>query len=259
VDKSLIDEQLSADMDALLRLVSLGSAARNSVKIKVRQPLAEIKVQPSNEAERRAIERFGDQVAEELNIKKVSIHANGQPLLRTEVKPNLKTLGPKFGNRLQDVTNAIETQSDAIAAALPDLAELRTSDGPVQLEVADLVIQHKAPAGWSGVVDRGTQVMVDARITEALAQEGMARDIVRQVNDLRKKANLNMEDRIELLLETDSEVLKKAIRAHKEYIANETLTNFWAIRMEDEFAEASVKIEGHLLRIRLRKIGDQLV
>jgi isoleucyl-tRNA synthetase len=101
--------------------------------------------------------------------------------------------------------------------------------------------------------------MVDARITEVLAQEGMARDIVRQVNDLRKKANLNMEDRIELLLETDSEVLKKAIRAHKEYIANETLTNFWAIRMEGEFAEASVKIEGHLLRIRLRKIGDQLV
>ncbi len=118
VDKRLVDEQLSADMDALLRLVSLGSAARNSVKIKVRQPLAEIKVQPSNEAERRSIERFGDQVAEELNIKKVSIHANGQPLLRTEVKPNLKTLGPKFGNQLQEVKKAIESQSDAIAASL---------------------------------------------------------------------------------------------------------------------------------------------
>jgi isoleucyl-tRNA synthetase len=258
VDKSLGDELLSADMDALLRLVSLGSAARNSVKIKRRQPLAEIKVQPNNEAERRAIERFGDQVAEELNIKKVSVHANGQPLLCTEVKPNLKTLGPKFGNRLKEVTNAIETQSDAIAAALPDLVELRTSDGPVQLEVADLVIQHKAPEGWSGVVDRGTQVMVDARITEVLAQEGMARDIVRQVNDLRKKANLNMEDRIELLLETDSEVLKKAIEAHKEYIANETLTIFWPTRMEGQFAEANVKIEGHSLRIRLRKIGNQI-
>jgi len=258
VDKSLVDEQLSADMDALLRLVSLGSAARNSVKIKVRQPLAEIKVQPNNDAERRAIERFGDQVAEELNIKKVSVHGNGQPLLRTEVKPNLKTLGPKFGNQLQEVKKAIETHSDAIAASLPDLVELKTSDGPVQLEAADLVIQHKAPEGWSGVADRGTQVMVDARITEALAQEGMARDIVRQVNDLRKKANLNMEDRIELLLETDSEVLKKAIEAQKEYIAIETLTVFWPTRMEGQFAEANVKIEGHSLRIRLRKIGDQI-
>jgi hypothetical protein len=78
------------------------------------------------------------------------------------------------------------------------------------------------------------------------------------VNDLRKKANLNMEDRIELLLETDSEVLKKAIEAHKEYIANETLTIFWPTRMEGQFAEANVKIEGHSLRIRLRKIGNQI-
>ena len=102
-DESLIDAELSADMDALLRLVSLGSAARNSVKIKVRQPLAELKVQPGNEADRRAVERFADQICEELNVKRVTLHdpASG-PLLLAELKPNPKNLGPKLGAQLKD-------------------------------------------------------------------------------------------------------------------------------------------------------------
>ena len=95
-------------MESLLRLVSLGSAARNAVKIKVRQPLAELKVQPANDSDRRAVERFADQIQEELNVKKVTIHdpATG-PLLTQEVKANMKTLGPKFGPRLKDVQTAI--------------------------------------------------------------------------------------------------------------------------------------------------------
>ena len=81
VDESLIDSELSADMEALLGLVSLGSAARNSVKIKVRQPLAELRVQPSEEVGRRALQRFADQICEELNIKQVTPHdpAQGPP------------------------------------------------------------------------------------------------------------------------------------------------------------------------------------
>src|SRR5262249_44866939 len=77
-DESLVDADLSADMDALLRLVSLGSAARNTVKIKVRQPLAEMKVQPADDRDRRAAERFADQVCEELNVKKVTVHDPSQ-------------------------------------------------------------------------------------------------------------------------------------------------------------------------------------
>src|SRR5437588_908953 len=110
VDEGLIDADLSADMDALLRLVSLGSAARNSVKIKVRQPLAELRVQPGDERDRRAVERFADQICEELNVKKVALHDPAQgPLLRVMVKPNMKTLGPKFGPRLKEVQAALAT------------------------------------------------------------------------------------------------------------------------------------------------------
>ena len=170
-DEGLIDAQLSADMDALLRLVSLGSAARNSAKIKVRQPLAEMRVQPGDESDRRAVERFADQVCEELNVKKVTLHEPSQgPLLRYEIKPNMKTLGPKFGARLKAVLAALASADPAVVASrvqAGQTVELACPDGPVTLEAADIIAQFRAPEGWAGVADRGTQVLMDTRITEA--------------------------------------------------------------------------------------------
>lgn len=261
-DASLIDETLSNDMDALLDLVSLGSAARNTVKLKVRQPLAEIKVLPGDHSHRRAVERFADQISEELNLKKVTLHEpTAGLLLQLEVKSNPQKLGPKFGPRLREV-------QAAIAAAKPEwLAEqvqkalsftLRCPDGQeVTLEPADLFVQYKAPTGWAGVIDRGTQIAVDTRITEELAQEGMARDVVRQIQDLRKKANLEMEDRITLFLATDSARLKQAIEVHRGYIAAETLTTQWAGSSIGNGNQASVKVDGQPLTIELSKAAGK--
>jgi isoleucyl-tRNA synthetase len=258
VDESLIDTDLSAEMDALLRLVSLGSAARNSVKIKVRQPLAELKVQPGDEYERRAVERFADQLCEELNVKKATLHdpANG-PLLRRDLKPNMNTLGPKFGAKLKEVTAALAAV-DAAAIAdkvrVGESVELKTPSGPVTLEPADVGVQDKAAEGWAGIADRTTQVALDTRVTEALKAEGMAREVVRHVQELRKTAGLQMEDRIVLSLRTDSQSLKKAIQTHKDYICRETL----AVRLVTEplgegAHQAEAKVQGQALTIELRK------
>jgi isoleucyl-tRNA synthetase len=259
VDERLIDAELSADMDALLRLVSVGSAARNSAKIKVRQPLAEMKVQPADERDRRAVARFADQVCEELNIKKVTLHEPQQgPLLRYEIKPNMKSLGPKFGARLKTILVALSAADPAEAAdkvQAGKAVELACSDGPATLEPADLVAQFKAPQGWAGVADRGTQVLVDTRITEELAHEGMAREVVRHVQNTRKEAALDMEDRIVLSLQSSSAALNQAIEAHQAYICNETL----ALRLTNEPLEAGGyraegKVDGQPLTIELRKI-----
>ncbi len=256
-DATLADQQLSDDMESLLRLVSLGSAARNSVKIKVRQPLAELKVQPANDSDRRAVERFADQIKEELNVKKVTLHdpASG-PLLTQEVKANMKTLGPKFGPRLKDVQTAI---AGAPAASLVAQVqggqpfELLCAGGTVTLDPADVIVTQKAPEGWAGVADRGTQVLIDSRITPELAREGMARDVVRHVQELRKTADLQMEDRIILYLGTDVGELQKAIDEHRETIAAETLTVRWATTPPDGANQATVKIEGQTLEIALTK------
>jgi isoleucyl-tRNA synthetase len=256
-DESLLDAELSAEMDALLRLVSVGSAARNSAKIKVRQPLAEMRVQPANEQERRAVERFASQICEELNIKRVTLHESKQgPLLRYEIKPNMKTLGPKFGPRLKSVIAALAAMEPAAVAerlGAGQAVELACFDGVVTVEPADVIAQFKASEGWVGVADRGTQILVDTRITEALAREGMAREVVRHVQNARKDANLNMEDRIVLSLQTQSAALSQAIEAHKDYICNETL----AVRLTNEplggeAYRAEVKVDGQPLNIELR-------
>ena len=257
VDASLIDEELSADMGALLHLVSLGSASRNTVKIKVRQPLAELKVHPGDEADRRAIHRFADQLCEELNLKKATIHdAASGPLLVPEIKANPKALGPKFGQRMKEVQQAI---SKADPLELLKYAQsgapftLPGDGGPFELEATDLFISLKAKEGWTGVADRNTQVALDTRITEELAQEGMARDIIRQVQELRKKAGLEMEDRITLHLSTQAEPLVKTLAAHRDYIGNETLVLHWANAALAESHNAQVKIEGHDLTLELKK------
>jgi isoleucyl-tRNA synthetase len=258
-DESLIDAMLSTDMDNLLRLVSLGSALRNAVKIKVRQPLAELKVQPGEDADRRAVERFADQIEEELNLKRVTLHdaAHG-PLLLFDIKLNMRSAGPKLGSQLKAVQQALAALDPAAVAVKVQAGqaiELLLRDGPVTLEPADVVAQNKAPGGWVGLADRGTQLALDTRLTEALTLEGMAREVVRHVQQARKDAGLQVEDRIVLYLYTASEQLRKAIDTHWNYIAAETLTTRRANSPPGSGAyHTEVKVDGQTLIIELAKV-----
>lgn len=259
-DPALVDDKLSEEMDALLHVKAVGSAARNAVKMKVRQPLAEMKVLPADESEARAVQRFAELLCDELNTKKVTLHdpSHGS-LLRHEVKPNPKTLGPKFGQRLKQVQEAIaKADPAALVKAVNDKTTIKLTLGSgeeVELEPADLFVQAKGPEGWAVAEERGAVVAVDTRITPELKLEGLAREVIRYVQDTRKKADLQMEDRIILYLGTDSADLKQAIDKHKKYIMEETL----AVELSstpltgDDVHEAKVKVEGQELVIQLRK------
>jgi isoleucyl-tRNA synthetase len=259
-DPPLIDEQLTNEMDALLHLVSVGGSARDGAKMKRRQPLSEMVVRPATDGERRAVERFADQIREELNVKEVKLHdpALGS-LLKLDVKPNPKTLGPKFGSRLKQVQAAIAATpvaelSAKVSAGQP--FDLVGEGGPFTLEPADFFVATKAPEGWAGVAERGTEVMLCVTLTTELRQEGLARDVVRQIQDQRKEAGLEPEDHIELFLMTESDVLREAINACGKYIAGETLADQWATAPLNGDAHcAEVKLEGHNLTIQLKKVS----
>src|SRR5262249_50715842 len=209
---------------------------------------------------RRAVERFADQICEELNVKKVTLHdpARG-PLLSLEVKPNMKTLGPKFAQRLREVLTALAAANPTEVAEKVQAGlsyELACPNGRVVLEPAAVIVQLRAPEGWAGVADKGTQVLVDARVSEELKWEGMARDITRHVQDLRRKAGLEMDDRIVLHLATDSPALRQAIQAHLKYICNETLAQWSPKPLEGkDVHQAVVKVDGQSLTIQLRKVA----
>src|SRR5262245_18887187 len=119
------------------------------------------------------------------------------------------------------------------------------------VEANDVAINYTASEGWGGIADRCTQVALDTRITPELAREGTARDIIRQSQDQRKNAGLEMEDRIALHLGTESPKLKEAIEVHRDYIAAETLTTAWAESAPPRCHSATVKIDGQTLTIAL--------
>jgi isoleucyl-tRNA synthetase len=254
VDESLVDKPLSADMDALLRLISLGGAARNVAKVKFRQPLAELRVGASNAAERRAVERFGDQLREELNVKAVTLRPpDAGPMLRAIVKLNKKSAAAKLGPKLKEVEEALSKMNgDAIVTQL--------RNGPVEvagvpLGTGDLTVDSQAAEGWAGVSDKGTEITVDTRITPELKAEGTARDTIRFVQDERKKAGLDVADKIALFLGTGSDALKQAIAAHRSTIAAETQAVEWlAAPPNGDAHTATVKVDGQPLTIALRKV-----
>ena len=259
VDASLIDEELSAEVDAELRLVSLGMSARNNAKAKVRQPLAELRVKPANDTERNAIRRFAEEIAEELNVKAVTEFAGESRLVTQTAKPNMKTLGAKCGARLQDVRKLIESGDAQIRPLIDGTVSevtLTFGDDTITLTSGDLTLTAVAESGWFGIVDRGTELALDGRITEELALEGMARDVVRLVQDTRKDANLQVEDRIELVLCSPSERLRTALETHRETIANETLATTLTVGDTEPSDVLKVgKIEGQTLWIGLRKVS----
>jgi isoleucyl-tRNA synthetase len=260
VDESLIDADLSADMDALLRLVSLGSAARNIARIKVRQPLAEMKVVPDSEAERSALDRFADQMCEELNVKKVTTVQNCPPDF-VVVEPRLKREQIKlfFGSLAGQVMTALSKLPKQQIRELANQNErftLPLNSGKtvsiVPVEYFEVVPMGRD--GWAVAHEFGTIVGVDTRITEALKLEGLAREVVRHVQELRKTANLHMEDRIQLSLQTDASVLRKAIETHQDYICRETLAvKFTTHPLGEGAHRAEAKVEGMRLIIELRK------
>ncbi|MFO0814588.1 MAG: isoleucine--tRNA ligase [Gemmatales bacterium] len=256
-DSNLIDEKLSQEMDALLRIVSLGSAARNTARIKVRQPLAELKVQPADDADASAVKRFADQIKEELNVKNVSLHEPAKPLLTMQIKANLKTLGPKAGAKLQEVKKFIEAGPPeilAVASGSTESHKVTVGEVAVVVTAADLTSTPVGSEGWVGVVDKNTQVAIDTRLTKELKQEGLAREVIRQVQEFRKKSGLEMEDRIALVLQTDASELNEAIAAFRDYIASETLSKEWPVSLPDNAFTIEVKVEGMGLRITIKKL-----
>jgi isoleucyl-tRNA synthetase len=252
-DKHLIDKELSDDMKAVQRVISLGLSSRQLAKLNVRQPLAELVVAAGSDADRRAVERFPDLIRDELNVKAVRLHGTSSgPLLTASARLNKKTAAAKLGARLKEAESALAAMD---AAALQ--GQLR--NGPVEiagvpLDSTDVVVEFTARTGWSGVADRGTQVAVATAITEELKLEGLARVVIRQIQDSRKTAGLDLLDKIVLHLGASTPELEKAIKAHGKEISIAVQATEWSAAPLDAYT-ATVKVDGQPLLISLRRVN----
>ncbi|MBN2118681.1 MAG: isoleucine--tRNA ligase [Anaerolineales bacterium] len=228
----MIDESLNRDMALVMRLVSLGHSARQKANRKVRQPLAEAAFSVGNASERAAVETYADLFMDELNVKRVRLLDSATEALLHTVKPLPKQLGQKYGNKFPAIQKAIlAMNAEEAAHTLLEENSLKVQANGESYDVLpdEVEVKTLAKEGFA-VAEEGAYVAaLVTELTPELVQEGLAREFVRRVQDLRKTADLDVADRIELFVEA-SKGLKSAIKAHKEYITAETLTTNLAFR-----------------------------
>jgi isoleucyl-tRNA synthetase len=258
------DRELEETMAIARETVRLGLGARGQAKIKVRQPLAEAVV-VADGRERAAIERLAEIVREELNVRRVRFVAAADELGEYEVKANYRTLGPLFGKDMPLAAEAIAALDPAgVAAAVLAGAAGGGGEGigiavggrEHTLSAQDVILTMRAPEGYSVEREGAHAVALDLSIDDDLLREGRAREIVHAVQNARKTAGLEVEDRIELMLGGDP-ALVEAARAHEGRLSGETLAVSLSLGDGDTAAmdyREQAEIEGLTLEIALRRL-----
>ncbi len=225
VDTAAVDQDLLDRMELARQIVALGHSARNSQNIKLRQPLAEARVhlEPgTGELDDELVALVQD----ELNVKRVSFVEEAGSLLSYRLLPDNKLLGPRFGRRFPVVRKALAALDAAAAvrrlrAGLP--LQLEVEGEEIELTLEEVLVREEAGEGLAVASERGVTVAVDVVVTPELAAEGMAREVVRRVQNLRKEADFNLDDRIVTTYQAEGE-LAEAVEAWREFIMAETLS-----------------------------------
>ena len=245
-DETLIDLDLTERMALVRRLVELGRAARATSSVRTRQPLARALV--SAPGWNTLPDDLRREVAEELNVEAVeSLAQESSGLVDVSVKANFRALGKRFGKQTPLVASAIaEADPNALVAELRggDAITLEVPElGPVSIEVDDIVITETPREGWAVATEAGESVALDLHIDDALRRAGIAREVVRTLQEGRKNAGLEVSDRITVWWTSDDDDTRAAVEVHSPLISGEVL----AVRMDQAAAPAgSVPVETDL-------------
>jgi isoleucyl-tRNA synthetase len=247
------DEDLEQAMEVAREAVELGRAGREHGKLKVRQPLREAIVVAADR-ERAAIGRFESLLTEELNVKGIRYVSEAEELGRWELKPNYRALGPRFGKQMPLVAEAVGAlDAQSAAATLRDGGSVGVFIGGDEhaLSVDDVQMVLQPLEGYQ-VERAGTHaVALNLELDDELLREGLAREVVHAIQNARKAAGLNVEDRIALTLGGDDSLLE-AVRAHEPYVTGETLAT--SLSFDGAGAgEHSADIEGRALAIGVQR------
>jgi isoleucyl-tRNA synthetase len=252
-----MDDDLERAMDDVRELVGIGRTARETAGIRVRQALSRVVCVLPHGRSRQAVEALTPLLASELNVKRVEFLDAADSLVTLTAKANFRTLGKKFGKGTPLAADAVAALTSA------DLAAFQRGDAPIhvtvdgqthRLDPEDLVITH-GTASDLVVEERGGYVAaIDPAVTPELEQEGIAREVIRQVQILRKESGLAVSDRIRLFVWGDP-VVEEAVRVHRDWIAGEVLARELTIgKTSAEFdAERVVQLDGRTVHLALTR------
>jgi isoleucyl-tRNA synthetase len=262
VDSGQLDQGLMQEMELVKSLVSLGHAARNQAQRKLRQPLAEAAFFVGSAEADQVVEAYAELIREELNVKEVRMLSTVEEVLDYQLKPLPMQLGQKYQDRFPAIREAIASLSDdkaqqvAMALLSGDESFRLNMDGETVEILADEVeLLIEAHAGFSAAADGSLVAALQTELTPELELEGLAREVVRRIQDLRKQADFEVDDRIEVEFKA-SPRLVEAISTHAEYIQGETLAESMS-RTEKPQGEqrADHHFDGQDLTIAVRRVA----
>ena len=253
-DEALYNEKIASDMDMVADIVSRTLSIRESKQIRVRQPLSRLIV-AVDEQEGQALRAFESHIVDELNVKKLELVEGLDEYVSYEIKPNGKTLGPKFGKDMKTVAGLIaglDAKDTAKAVGTGKEIVLEADGETWELAAEDIVVVRNFAENM--VVSDGSApaLAIDIDITPDLLREGIGRDIVRHIQQIRKDIGLEIQDHIKVSFETGSDDIKAAIAEHGDYICQETLCEKIAESKTDDEAK-EVKIAGGLVKFTVVK------
>ena len=256
IDDQKIDQKMIDQVDAIRKMVELGRSARNKAELKIRQPLQELCFHLNDNSIKEFVIENQNIILEELNVKNIKYVDSTDKLIGYIIKPNLPFIGQDYGKELPKIKDAIsKMDSDKIVSDINQDGEvaIHLESKTINLKRDAFLIDKESKEGYTSESDGNITVGLTTELSEKLVQEGIARDVIRHVQIMRKNANFAVEDRINIYGSFDGEI-GDAIKANEDYFKNETLT----VNMIDEFQsgeyEESFEIKGTRIKISINRI-----
>ncbi|MDI6779602.1 MAG: isoleucine--tRNA ligase [Bacteroidota bacterium] len=255
VDKNSIDTGLEARMSKVQRIVYLVRAIRNKSNLKVRQPLKRIILPVADEKNKIEIDIMRDVILDEINVKTIEYVSDDSEIVHKRLKPNFKSIGPRFGKSVQAIANAIKGMDTLSIKVLEkeNKFDLNINGETYTITSDDVEIIHEDIKGWLVENDNELTVALDTELTEELIDEGFAREFVNRVQNMRKDAGFEVTDRILIFYSCD-ERLNKAVTDQKSYITSETLASSLTADLQESDFSAEWDINGENCRIGIKRI-----
>jgi isoleucyl-tRNA synthetase len=230
-DSAWQNDELLFDIDVVQKVVGLGRAARGQSGVRTRQPLALLSVRAPDVAAATALDKHQEQIKEELNVKSIEFIARDAAHINYRIKPNLPILGKDYGKQIPEIRQALQNEDGAKIAGRVARGEpivITMPSGSLALDASHVLVETGAEEGYACAEDSGYLIEFDTTLTDDLIGEGVAREIVRSVQDARKQAGLEVSDRITLGI-SGSRGVEKALKKHRDYVMNETLATTWEV------------------------------
>ncbi len=249
-DPSFIDTALESRMQKAQTVSSLVLSLRKKEMIKVRQPLQKVMIPVLDNAQKAEIEAVSDLIKAEVNVKEIELLDDASGVLVKQIKPNFKTLGPRFGKDMGAVSKAVQNFTQEQISEIEKNGEisLDISDKKIKLTLEDVEVTSQDIEGWLVANANGVTVALDITITEELKKEGISRELVNRIQNIRKDSGYEVTDKIKVYL-LDNETVKEAVLNNLEYIKSETLTETLEFKAvlengtEIEFDDIKTKLE----------------